>query len=72
MLYRPYTRILKDRWDKQLHKSIHATAYWLNPAFQYNQDSFYQKPEIMVGFLIDSKFGGSSSKLVEETRIFRD
>ena len=65
---------MKDRWDKQLRKSIHNAAYWLNPAFQYNQDSFCQKPEVMAGLLdvIDSKLGGSSSKLVEETRIFRD
>jgi len=73
-LYRPYTRIVKDRWDKQLRKSIHAAAYWLNPAFQYDQDSFCQKPEVMAGLLdvIDSKLDGSSSKLIEETRIFRD
>ena len=38
-LYRPSTQIVKDKWDKQLCKSIHA-AYWLNPAFQYNQDRF--------------------------------
>ena len=46
----------------------------MNLAFQYDQDSFCQKPEVVVGLLdvIDSKLGGSSSKLVEETRIFRD
>jgi len=47
----------------------------LNPAFQYHQSNFSQKPEVMAGFrdVIYSKLGGnSSSKLVEETRIFRD
>ena len=66
---------MKDRWDNQLRKSIHAAAYWLNPTFQYDQSNFSQKPEVMAGLLdvIDSKLGGiSSAKLVEETRIFRD
>ena len=65
---------MKDRWNKQLCKSIHATSYWLNPTFQYDQDSFCQKPKVVAGILdvIDSKLGGSSSKLVEETGIFRD
>jgi len=74
-LYQPYTRIVKDRWDNQLRKSIHAAAYWLNPTFQYSQSNFSQKPEVMASLLdvIDFKLGGiSSSRLVEETRIFRD
>ncbi|KAK9271764.1 hypothetical protein L1049_002127 [Liquidambar formosana] len=32
-LYKPYTKILKDCWDRQLRQSIHAAAYWLNPTF---------------------------------------
>ena len=35
-LYKPYTYIIKQRWNEQLHKSIHLAAYWLNPCFQYN------------------------------------
>ena len=35
-LYKPYTNIIKQRWDEQLHKSIHSTTYWLNPCFQYD------------------------------------
>ena len=32
-LYKPYTLIIKNRWDKHLCKDLHAAAYWLNPAF---------------------------------------
>ena len=32
-LFRPYTKIVKDRWDNQLRKSIHVARYWLNPTF---------------------------------------
>ncbi|XP_065626362.1 uncharacterized protein LOC136066252 [Quercus suber] len=30
-LYKPYTSIIKNRWDKHLRKDLHAAAYWLNP-----------------------------------------
>ena len=42
-LYKPYTNIIKQRWDEQLRKSIHSTAYWLNPCFQYDQENFCDK-----------------------------
>ena len=32
-LYKPYTNIIKQRWDEQLRKSIHSADYWLNPCF---------------------------------------
>ena len=48
-LYKPYTQIIKKRWDKMLRKSLHAAAYWLNPVFQYDQDSFCKKPEVVNG-----------------------
>ena len=28
--------IIDSRWDNQLHKNVHATGFWLNPACQYN------------------------------------
>ena len=73
-LYKPYTKIIKERWDKQLRQNIHAAVYWLNPAFQYNQDTFCTKPEVMSGLLdiIDSKATYSKKKLLGETRLFRD
>ncbi|XP_052625614.1 uncharacterized protein LOC128132732 [Lactuca sativa] len=33
-LYTPYTNIIKNRWDRMLCKSLHASAYWLNSVFQ--------------------------------------
>ena len=39
-LYNPYIDIINARWDKMLCKSLHAIAYWLNPAFQYDRESF--------------------------------
>ncbi|PKA46753.1 hypothetical protein AXF42_Ash015647 [Apostasia shenzhenica] len=50
-LYKPYTKIVKERWDKLLRRDIHAAAYWLNPVFQYNQLTFSHKPEVMNGLL---------------------
>ncbi|KAL0399908.1 UNVERIFIED_CONTAM: hypothetical protein Sradi_2334100 [Sesamum radiatum] len=73
-LYKPYTTIIKSRWDRQLREDIHAAAYWFNPVFQYEQASFCQKPEVMNGVLkvITTKEIGSKSKLLHETRLFRD
>nr|KAJ0207070.1 hypothetical protein LSAT_V11C500284760 [Lactuca sativa] len=34
-----------------LRKSHHAAAYWLNPIFQYDQESFCKKPEVVVGVM---------------------
>ncbi|XP_028089575.1 uncharacterized protein LOC114289927 [Camellia sinensis] len=73
-LYRPYTTIIKTRWDNQLRKNIHAAAYWLNPTFQYDQASFCQKPEVMNSVLdvIETKATSSKAKLMNELRLFRD
>ncbi|XP_057502957.1 uncharacterized protein LOC130786623 [Actinidia eriantha] len=73
-LYKPYTDILKQRWDNQLRKNIHAAAYWLNPAFQYDQASFCRKPEVMSSFLdlVDTKATCSKTKLLDESRLYRD
>ena len=29
--YRPILRIIETRWELQLHRPLHATAYFLNP-----------------------------------------
>ncbi|XP_031266667.1 uncharacterized protein LOC116125076 [Pistacia vera] len=46
-LYKPYTTIIKMRWDRMLCRNIHAAAYYLNPAFKYDEDTFSKKPEVM-------------------------
>ncbi|XP_057515004.1 uncharacterized protein LOC130796653 [Actinidia eriantha] len=73
-LYKPYTDILKQRWDNQLCKNIHAAVYWLNPAFQYDQVSFCRKSEVMSSFLdlVDTKTTCSKTKLLDESRLYRD
>ncbi|XP_028126818.1 uncharacterized protein LOC114323418 [Camellia sinensis] len=73
-LYRPYTTIIKTRWDNQLQKNIHAAAYWLNPTFQYDKASFCKKPEAMNNVLdvIETKATSSKTKLMNELRLFRD
>ncbi|XP_028059457.1 uncharacterized protein LOC114263158 [Camellia sinensis] len=73
-LYKPYTSIIKDHWDRTLRKNIHAVAYWLNPTFQYDQSSFCKKPEVMASMLdvIETKATCSKTKLLDEARLFRD
>ncbi|KAF1862826.1 hypothetical protein Lal_00040094 [Lupinus albus] len=45
-LYKPYTRIIKQRWDKQLRTKLHCAAYFLNPTFYYDKENFCIKPEV--------------------------
>ncbi|XP_031262581.1 uncharacterized protein LOC116120753 [Pistacia vera] len=76
-LYKPYTTIIKMRWDRMLRRDIHAATYYLNPAFKYDEDTFSKKFEVMYGFLdtIDSKasaFKMSKTTLLEESRLYRD
>ncbi|XP_050238483.1 uncharacterized protein LOC126687974 [Mercurialis annua] len=73
-LYKPYTSIIKQRWDRMLRLDLHAAAYYLNPAFQYDQENFCKKPEIMRGLLnvIDKQNACSKTKMADELRYFRD
>ncbi|XP_031267569.1 uncharacterized protein LOC116126012 [Pistacia vera] len=76
-LYKPYITIIKMRWDRMLRRDLHAAAYYLNPAFKYDEDTFFKKPEVMYGFLdtIDNKasaFKMSKTTLLEESRLYRD
>ncbi|XP_071933926.1 uncharacterized protein [Coffea arabica] len=49
--YGPYIDIIDRRWDNMLKKDLHAAAFWLNPAFQYDRDSPCHMPEIMKSVL---------------------
>ena len=72
-LYKPYTSIIKNRWDKHLRKDLHATAYWLNLAFQYDEENFCRKPVNMaVSDYIRQKQDGDQEKVIKETQYFRD
>ena len=73
-LYKPYTSIIKNRWDKHLSKDFLAVAYWLNPTFQYNEENFCQKPTVNMAVLdyIGKKYDGDQEKVIKETQYFRD
>ena len=67
-LYKPYTSIIKNRWDKHLRKDLHATAYWLNLAFQYDEENFCRKPVNMAVLdYIGKKYDGDQEKEIKET-----
>lgn len=33
--YMPLWNIIDDRWDRQLHRPLHAAGYFLNPQLHY-------------------------------------
>lgn len=73
--YKPYTKIIDDRWDRTLRTSIHCAAYWLNPTFQYDRKNFCKKPEVLRGVLdmVEKYFPGD--ECIEITKllgIYRD
>ena len=41
----------KNPWDKHLRKDLHATAYWLYPAFQYDEKNFCRKLAVNMAVL---------------------
>ncbi|XP_016195134.1 uncharacterized protein LOC107636114 [Arachis ipaensis] len=46
--YQPYTEIINSRWDKHLKKSLHAAAYFLNPACFFDEN-YKEAPDVMRG-----------------------
>ncbi|KAF7814776.1 uncharacterized protein G2W53_028745 [Senna tora] len=73
-LYKPYRRIIKQRWDRQLRHSVHAAAYLLNPVFYYDKDNFSKKPEVMEGFLevLGKIVTHNKTRFVEESMLYRN
>ncbi|KAL8556408.1 hypothetical protein ACS0TY_004014 [Phlomoides rotata] len=75
-LYKPFTNIIKKRWDKQLPRDIHATTYLLNPTFAYGKENMCKKKEIMDNFveivtiLIRDK--SIQMKFTDEVSIFQE
>ncbi|KAL6335902.1 hypothetical protein AAG906_003527 [Vitis piasezkii] len=61
-LYKPYTEIIKQRWDQQLKKSIHLATYWLNPCFQYDRKTF-----VISQMLLEVKL-----ETMNEMKLFHD
>ena len=71
-LCKPYTSIIKNRWDKHLCKDLHVATYWLNPAFQYDEENFCRKPVVHMAILdyIRTKYDGNKEKVIKETQYF--
>ncbi|CAA3006185.1 uncharacterized protein LOC111412634 [Olea europaea subsp. europaea] len=72
----PYLQIIQNRWDSQLRKNLHATEYWLNPSFQYNNPDMENHKQTISGLLdvIERYTYGQPnlrSKLTSEMRLFR-
>ncbi|XP_039128907.1 uncharacterized protein LOC120265048 [Dioscorea cayenensis subsp. rotundata] len=73
-LYKPYTSIIKDRWNRTLRTGIHVLAYWLNPAFQFDEHNLCQKLEVQRSILdvIEQQTMFKPSELMEEMKVFRE
>ncbi|KAL6495776.1 hypothetical protein OROGR_030339 [Orobanche gracilis] len=48
--YKEIWSIIDAKWDFQMHRHLHAAAYFLNPYYQYDDD-FSTHPEVKVGLL---------------------
>ena len=46
--YGPIWDIIDRRWQNQLHRPIHAAAYFLNPAFRFRPE-FKADAEVLTG-----------------------
>ena len=73
-LWEPYVNIIKDQWDNQFYRDIHAATYQLNPAFQYDSSTLNKRLETQstVTDVIESKVSIGRLKLVEELRLFQE
>ncbi|XP_039113715.1 uncharacterized protein LOC120249272 [Dioscorea cayenensis subsp. rotundata] len=74
-LYDPYIKIVDERWDKHFRRNIHAAAYFLNPAFLYDESTFVETPEVMQGLLDlleQRSICSNSEKVMKEIKIYQD
>ncbi|KAL8554919.1 hypothetical protein ACS0TY_002919 [Phlomoides rotata] len=72
--YKSFVDIINKRWDKMLRKSLHAAAYWLNPAFQYDtNNSLHNEPEAYKGLLgIIQDLHPDTLGIMHEVTMFRE
>ncbi|KAK1440659.1 hypothetical protein QVD17_06488 [Tagetes erecta] len=72
--YKQYTNIIDARWDKMLRRNLHAAAYWLNPAFQYDTNNVEEKRLAFKGVLdmFEEKTNLDPLKLTSQLYQFRD
>ena len=64
--YGPIWDIIDRRWQNQLHKPIHAAAYYLNPAYRF-RDDFKADEEVLSGlYTVISKMSPNSTDILLE------
>ncbi|KAJ1413314.1 Ribonuclease H-like superfamily, partial [Sesbania bispinosa] len=73
-LYKPYTELIKARWDRHLKRNLHATTYFFNPAFFYDED--YNEKNRVVSALLDlldkKDFCNDLAIGLKEMQVYRD
>ncbi|XP_025665020.1 uncharacterized protein [Arachis hypogaea] len=47
--YEPIWEIIDGRWESQLHRPLHATAYYLNPHYHYEPNFMVDDADIKIG-----------------------
>ncbi|XP_057814872.1 uncharacterized protein LOC131028577 [Cryptomeria japonica] len=71
--YGPIWQIIDKRWHHQLHRPIHAAAYYLNPAFHFSP-TFRADAEVLDGlYSVMEKMapvGCTQSDLMRELQLF--
>jgi hypothetical protein len=72
--YKPYTDIIKTRWDKHLKRELHASAYIFNPAFQYSGDfnDMSRVTEALIKLFEVKSLCPDVSIAFQEVQIYRD
>ena len=64
--YGPIWDIIDRRWKNQLHKPIHATTYYLNPAYRFCDD-FKADEEVLSGlYTVISKMSPNPTDILLE------
>ncbi|XP_057838277.2 uncharacterized protein LOC131048360 [Cryptomeria japonica] len=58
--YRPIWDIIDRRWHNQLHRPIHAAAYYLNPSFRFRAD-FKADEEVLSGLYLVVQWMGTDT-----------
>ncbi|XP_057755663.1 uncharacterized protein LOC130974835 [Arachis stenosperma] len=47
--YEPIWKIIDGRWESQLHRPLHAAAYYLNPHYHYEPNFMVDDADIKIG-----------------------
>lgn len=73
-MHKPYTYIIKAQWDKHLKLKLHATTYWFNHAFRYNE-KFNNKRRVIdsvVDLLVKRGLCENLTQVISEMEMYQD